>query len=76
MARVDPDSVGLHPGWRKALAIAITISPWGEGDSGEIVRQARERDAQFVRLLEPISPDSATYMNEVSVKANYGLSET
>lgn len=69
VARADPDSVALHPGWRKAVALTTTISAWVEGDSGEVIRQARERDAQLVRWLEPISPDSATYMNEVSISS-------
>ncbi|KAF9450811.1 FAD-binding domain-containing protein [Macrolepiota fuliginosa MF-IS2] len=67
VARADPDSVGLHPGWRKAVAHVWTSEGWEAGDSGDVVRQARQRVAREVRRLEPISPDSATYMNEASL---------
>ncbi len=67
VARTDPSSVALHPGWRKALALANTGGSWVAGDSAEVIRQARQQVAQSVRRLEPLSPDSAAYMNEVSI---------
>ncbi|KAF9448149.1 hypothetical protein P691DRAFT_792871 [Macrolepiota fuliginosa MF-IS2] len=67
VARVDPDSVGLNPGWRKATAFALTFETWEEGAPSDVVFQARQRVAEYVRRLEPISPDSATYMNEASL---------
>ncbi|KAF9450775.1 FAD-binding domain-containing protein [Macrolepiota fuliginosa MF-IS2] len=50
-----------------AVMLAYTVETWTAGDSGDIVRQARQRIAQEVRRLDPISPDSATYMNEASL---------
>lgn len=76
VARADPDSVALHPGWRKAVALAYTARSWEEGASGEVVRQTHQQIAQDVRRLEPISPDSATYMNEVSIEKKLVLSST
>ncbi|KXN89767.1 hypothetical protein AN958_05307 [Leucoagaricus sp. SymC.cos] len=67
VARANPDSVALNPGWRQAVALVYTADGWNPGDSGEIVRQARQRVAEYVRLLDPISPASATYMNEASL---------
>jgi len=67
VARVDPDSVGLNPGWRKATAFAFTVETWEEGAPSDVVFQARQRIAEYVRRLEPISPGSATYMNEASL---------
>jgi len=67
VARADPDSVALHPGWRQALALAYTVGSWEGGASGEVIRQVRQQVARDVRRLEPISPGSATYMNEASL---------
>ncbi|KAF9448105.1 FAD-binding domain-containing protein [Macrolepiota fuliginosa MF-IS2] len=67
VGRADPDSVGLNPGWRKAAALAVTVETWKEGASSSVVFEARQRIAEYVRRLEPISPDSATYMNEASL---------
>jgi hypothetical protein len=69
VARADPESVALNPGWRKAVAHVYVGEGWNPGDSGDIVRQARQRIARDVTLLDPISPDSATYMNEVRTGA-------
>ncbi|KAJ3569435.1 hypothetical protein NP233_g5042 [Leucocoprinus birnbaumii] len=67
VARANPDSVALNPGWRKAVAMAYTADGWEDGASGEVVRAARQRVAEYVRRLDPISPDSTTYMNEASL---------
>jgi len=67
VARADPDSVALHPGWRQAVALVDTSRSWQDGASGEVIRQIRQQIAQDVRRLEPISPGSATYMNEASL---------
>lgn len=67
VARADPESVALNPGWRKAVAHAYTADGWDSGASGEVVRQVRQRIAEAVKRLEPISPNSATYMNEASL---------
>ncbi|KAJ3570977.1 hypothetical protein NP233_g4058 [Leucocoprinus birnbaumii] len=67
VARANPDSVALNPGWRKAVAMAYTADGWEDGATGEVVRAARQRVAEYVRRLDPISPDSTTYMNEASL---------
>ncbi|KXN83406.1 6-hydroxy-D-nicotine oxidase [Leucoagaricus sp. SymC.cos] len=67
VSRVDPDSVGLNPGWRKAVALVYTAEGWNEGASSGEIQQARQRVAAAVPRLDPISPDSATYQNEASL---------
>jgi hypothetical protein len=57
--------VALNPGWRKAVALVYTTGSWVPGASAEEVHAARQGVANDVRSLDPISPDSATYMNEV-----------
>ncbi|KAF7777755.1 CAZyme family AA7 [Agaricus bisporus var. burnettii] len=63
----EPDSVALNPGWRKAVAHVYTSGNWEEGTSAETIKEIQRGVARHVRALDPISPDSTTYMNEASL---------
>ncbi|EKM83321.1 hypothetical protein AGABI1DRAFT_69619 [Agaricus bisporus var. burnettii JB137-S8] len=67
VGRVEPDSVALNPGWRKAVALVRTAGSWEEGTSAKAINRIQQGLAQDVTALDHISPDLATYMNEASL---------
>lgn len=67
VARAQPDSVGLNPGWRRGVALLYTAWIWDEGASVEVIEEAQRGVVRDVEALDWVSPDSATYMNEVRI---------
>ena len=65
MARVDPDSTGLNPAWRKALVLTSTTFEWTDGMSSSEIAALRAKFKQTMVKYESIAPDSGAYMNEV-----------
>ncbi len=64
--RVDPDSTGLVPAWRKSVGLIVAGPVWAEGTpSAEIDSMIKFFLYQLNEYLEPVSPDSGTYLNEV-----------
>lgn len=63
MNKVDPDSVGVHPDWRKALAVVIVAEWLEEGDSGSVIAEARSRLSAKLDILTGLG--RGTYLNEV-----------
>ncbi|KAF5349637.1 hypothetical protein D9756_008853 [Leucocoprinus leucothites] len=67
VSRADPSSTGLNPGWRDAVGLVYTTGFWQEGASPEVIQAVRQQLVSDIHHLDPISPDSATYMNEASL---------
>jgi len=67
VAKVDPDSAGLNPEWRKSIGELVASISWQEGASTADINALREVAASDLALLDTISPGSATYFNEVRV---------
>jgi hypothetical protein len=63
--KVDPDSVGVHPDWRKALAVIIVAEWLEEGDSGAGIAEARSRLRAKQDMLTDLG--RGTYLNEVII---------
>ena len=63
MSRVDPESTGVHPAWRKALSHVFIVEGWKEGDPASVIQAAKARLRANVDKLAALG--SATYLNEV-----------
>lgn len=69
VSKVDPDSTGLNPAWRKALAQIGYNTGWAEGASTTEITQLRKQLAQNLKKISDLTPGSGAYFNEVSVLA-------
>jgi hypothetical protein len=65
VSKVDPNAMGLHPDWRKALAIVSFSTAWQEGDPASVIEEAKKKNRANVDILDRLAPGSATYFNEV-----------
>jgi hypothetical protein len=67
VSRVDPDSTGLNPAWRKALGQLGYGTGWAEGASTAEITQLRKQLAQNLKKLSDLTPGSGAYFNEASM---------
>ena len=65
VSRVDPDSTGLNPAWRKSLVLAALETTWQDGANLTEIQAARQLLVQNMKILEGIAPESGAYLNEV-----------
>ncbi|KAF5339756.1 hypothetical protein D9611_009136 [Ephemerocybe angulata] len=65
--QVDPESAGLNPAWRNALAQVYIAENWQDGDSADTIHAAQQRLRDNTAILDRISTDSAAYLNEASL---------
>jgi hypothetical protein len=68
VSRVDPDSTGLNPSWRKALSEVYIAVSWPEGSTADSIFQQIERIKKTTLILDQLTTDSASYLNEVKKK--------
>ncbi|EAU80813.2 FAD/FMN-containing protein [Coprinopsis cinerea okayama7 len=65
VAQPDPDSAGLNPAWREAVAEVYFGEFWNENENDvETIERARERLINGTNILDPVSVNSAAYFNE------------
>ena len=64
-SRIDPESMGLNPSWRNAIAEFITAETWDEGANSATILAARERLKKGTDELHKLTQDSGSYLNEV-----------
>ena len=67
VSRVDPESTGLNPAWRKSLVYATLGTSWQDGANSTQIDTARQLLIQDMKILEGIAPESGAYLNEVRV---------
>ena len=67
VAKINPDSAGLNPEWRKSIGELVTGIGWQEGASTADINVLRKAAASSLALLDTVSPGSATYFNEVRI---------
>lgn len=67
VSKVDPDSSGLNPAWREAVALVITGISWEEGTTSSQINRLRQGAAANLDVLDRVSVDSGTYFNEASL---------
>jgi len=65
VSRVDPDSTGLNPVWRKSLVLATVGMTWQDGANLTEIQDERQLLIQDMKSLEGIAPESGAYLNEV-----------
>jgi len=65
VSRVDPESTGLNPVWRKSLVHTIVGTGWEEGASSTEIEARRQYLIQNMKIIEGIAPESGAYLNEV-----------
>ena len=65
VSRVDPDSTGLNPVWRKSLVLGAVGTTWQDGANLTEIQAARQLLIQDMKILEGIAPESGAYLNEV-----------
>jgi len=65
VSRVDPESTGLNPVWRKSLVYATLSTTWQDGATLTEIQAARQLLVRDMKILEGIAPESGAYLNEV-----------
>jgi hypothetical protein len=65
VSRVNPESTGLNPSWRKAIAEVFIAESWEEGADSATIFAAKERLQQRTDVLDKLTKDSGSYLNEV-----------
>ncbi|CAA7268663.1 unnamed protein product [Cyclocybe aegerita] len=64
---IDPSSTGLNPSWRRAIGQFTVGMGWPEGASGSEIRHQRSILKQNTDVLDKITTDSGSYLNEGSL---------
>jgi hypothetical protein len=67
VSRVDPDSTGLNPSWRKALSEVYITAYWPEGSTIDFIFQQIDKMKQSTLILDKLTTDSGSYLNEGSL---------
>jgi hypothetical protein len=55
----------LNPSWRQAIAQVYIAESWGEGADSATILAAREQLKQGTDMLDKLTKDSGSYLNEV-----------
>jgi len=55
----------LNPSWRKAISQVYITETWEEGANSTTILAARERLKQGTDVLDTLTKDSGSYLNEV-----------
>ena len=66
VSRVDPDSTGLNPSWRRAISEVIIGVSWDEGSTADFISQQIDQLKQMILILDELTTDSGSYFNEVN----------
>jgi len=66
VSRVDPDSTGLHPAWRTALAYTVAEIGWADGTSSNEINALRANFKLTRAKWDSLAPNSCAYFNEAS----------
>ena len=69
MAKVDPESTGLNPAWRKAISMIYVGESIADEDGSlnfNVIQERRARLVEGTKLIDELSVDSGAYLNEVS----------
>ena len=65
VSRVDPDSTGLNPSWRRAISEVVIGMSWDEGSTADFISQQIDQLKQMIIILDKLTTDSGSYLNEV-----------
>ena len=76
VSRVDPESTGLNPSWRKAIAEVYFTVSWEEGADAATILAAREELKNGTDILDQLTTDSGSYLNEVRTTSYFFSKES
>lgn len=65
VSRVNPNSTGLNPSWRKALVHVLFGRGWVEGTPSSEIEEIRAQVASNLKNLSDLMPEAGSYFNEV-----------
>jgi hypothetical protein len=65
--KVTPSSTGLNPSWRQAVSEVHTTVGWEDGATAEQISQQRGILKNSTNILDKITTDSGSYLNEGSL---------
>ncbi|CAA7268634.1 unnamed protein product [Cyclocybe aegerita] len=66
VSEVDPSSMSVFPAWRTAVAELYNTVTWPEGSPNSVIQEQVQALERNTEILNEITPDSASYMNEGS----------
>ena len=72
VSRVDPESTGLNPSWRKAISEVYITMTWPEGSTVDSIFQKIDAMKQSTLILDELTTDSGSYLNEVINHSFFG----
>ncbi|KAG7095769.1 hypothetical protein E1B28_006474 [Marasmius oreades] len=67
VSQTDPDSAGLNPGWRDALAEVYTTVNWEDGATAAQIQAQRDVLKGQIATMEALEPGAPSYVNEGSL---------
>ncbi|KIK55607.1 hypothetical protein GYMLUDRAFT_47820 [Collybiopsis luxurians FD-317 M1] len=68
VSKINPDSAGLNPAWRKAAAHVVLAETWPEGTSVSDIRLLEDTLKGYLGVLEGlVGPGGGAYFNEASL---------
>ncbi|KAK7051653.1 hypothetical protein VNI00_004632 [Paramarasmius palmivorus] len=67
VSRIDPDSVGVTPTWRDAVAHLYVTVTWRDGATATEIRDLQKKLQGYNDLLADLDPGAGTYLNEASL---------
>ena len=67
VSRVDPDSTGLNPSWRRAISEVVIGVSWDEGSTADFISQQIDQLKEMILTLDELTTDSGSYFNEVKI---------
>ena len=70
MSKVNPQTTGLNPAWRKAGVHIITGVVWPEGTTAETIEKLREVYLGDTAKFRALAPESGAYLNEVRLECH------
>ena len=66
ISRVDPDSTGLNPSWRRAISEVVIGVSWDEGSIADFISQQIDQLKQMILILDELTTGLGSYFNEVN----------
>ncbi|KAF9262895.1 FAD-binding domain-containing protein [Marasmius fiardii PR-910] len=68
VSTIDPDSAGLNPAWRDAVALGICGGGgWKEGATVDEIQVYKQKAKDCLGMLEDLVPGGGSYFNEASL---------
>lgn len=67
VSRPRPRSAGLNFSWRNALAEVVIAAEWPDGPATADSSLKIDELKQSIPILDKLTPDSACYINEVTI---------